>query len=66
MLTETELIEVKNVRSLSYTQQIRDLHDFCKQNNLKLVLVVRRNTRLSRTLQEMEKSGEIIIRGKFR
>jgi hypothetical protein len=37
-----------------------------KQNNLKLVLVVRRNTRLSRTLQEMEKSGEIIIRGKFR
>jgi hypothetical protein len=66
MLTETELIEVKNVRSLSYTQQIRDLHDFCKQNNLKLVLVVRRNTRLSRTLQEMEKSGEIIIRRKLR
>jgi hypothetical protein len=65
-LTQSELIEVKNVRKLSYTQQLRDFYEYCKRNNLRFVLVVRRDTRLSRTLQEMERKGQIVVRRTLR
>ena len=61
-LTQSELIEVKNVRKLSYTQQLQDFYEYCNRNNLRFVLVVRRDTQLSRTLQEMERRGQIVVR----
>jgi len=65
-LTQSELIEVKNVRKLSYTEQLRDFYEYCNRNNLRFVLVVRRDTRLSRTLQEMERRGQIVVRRTLR
>jgi hypothetical protein len=65
-LTQSELIEVKNVRKLSYTEQLRDFYEYCNRNNPRFVLVVRRDTRLSRTLQEMERRGQIVVRRTLR
>ena len=39
--------EVKNVKRLSYTRQLRDYADYGWQHGLRLDIYVRRNTQLS-------------------
>jgi RHS repeat-associated protein len=51
-LTNTTLSEVKNVQTLSYTQQLRDFAQFASQNGLRFDLYVRPGAELSGPLQE--------------
>jgi hypothetical protein len=57
--TETVLSEVKNVGSLSYTQQLRDFADFARQSGRQFDLYVRPNTQLSGPLKEAIHRDEI-------
>jgi RHS repeat-associated protein len=62
-LTDEVLTEVKNVKKLPYTRQLRDYAAYCKANPpLKFVLWVRRSTKLSGPLEQAKNSGEIIIK----
>lgn len=60
-LTKTTISEVKNVSSLSYTQQLRDYAAFARQNNLRFDLYVRDSTKLSGPLQQARDQGVIRI-----
>ena len=60
-LTGNVLSEVKNVDSLSYTQQLRDFADFAQQTGKRFDLYVRPNTKLSGPLQQAFNSGVINI-----
>jgi hypothetical protein len=53
------LSEVKNVGSLSYTQQLRDFAQYAGQNGLRFDLYVRPGTELSGPLRQAVSSGEI-------
>ena len=46
------LLEVKNVKSLSYTQQLRDYAAYAKAKGLEFQLWVRRSTTYSAPLQQ--------------
>lgn len=59
-LTRTTLTEVKNVKSLSFTQQLRDFHIYSQQNELNFILYTRPNTTLSGPLQQAINNGSII------
>jgi len=61
-LTNTTLTEVKNVGSLSYSQQLRDYATYCQQNGLRYELWVRPSTRLSGPLLEARDAGQIMIK----
>ena len=61
-LTEDAVTEVKNVRSLSLTLQIRDNIDFAAQNGLRLDTFVRADTRLSGPLADAIASSDGAIR----
>lgn len=61
-LSSTTLTEVKNVRSLSLTSQIRDFSAFARQEGLAFELVVRPNTRLSGPLRQAIQSEGIVLR----
>jgi hypothetical protein len=61
-LTESALTEVKNVKSLSFTQQLRDFHTFSQQRNLDFILYTRPSTTLSGPLQNAINQGAIIHR----
>jgi hypothetical protein len=61
-LTPTMLREVKNVESLSLTQQLRDLIEFSQQNGLQFILEVRQGTQLSGPLQTLVAEGLILLR----
>ncbi|EDL59893.1 putative toxin [Gimesia maris] len=61
-LTATKLTEVKNVAKLSYTRQLRDFSDYAKTNGLRYELFVRGSTKLSSTLLEKIRKGEIILK----
>lgn len=61
-LTLTTLREIKNVQRLGLTDQIRDFHLFSQQTNRTFILEVRRNTIISKTLQELIDAGEIELR----
>ena len=63
-ITTDVLSEVKNVKSLSYTQQLRDYSDFSKQNGLQFDLYVRPGggTTLSGPLIEAIQSGRINLK----
>jgi hypothetical protein len=61
-LTETTLSEVKNVGSLSYTQQLRDFATHAGENGLQFDLYVRPTTQLSGPLEEAVASGAINLR----
>ena len=61
-LTEKTLTEVKNVKSLSYTRQLRDFADYAKREGLNFELVVRQTTKLSGPLNNAILNGEIILR----
>ena len=61
-LTSTVLSEVKNVGSLSYTQQLRDFAQYAGQNGLRFDLYVRPSTQLSGPLSDAVQSGVINLR----
>ena len=55
------LTEVKNVKSLSYTQQLRDYAAYAQQNGVTFNLYVRPSTRLSGPLLQAKDAGQIIV-----
>jgi hypothetical protein len=61
-LTTSVVSEVKNVQSLSYTQQLQDLAKFAQQTGRRFDLYVRYNTRLSGPLQQAAQSGRVNLR----
>lgn len=61
-LTNSVLTEVKNVQSLSYTQQLRDFASYARQNGLRFDLWVRPTTELSGPLADEVSSGAINLR----
>lgn len=58
-LTADVLSEVKNVKSLSFTRQLRDYSDFAQQTGRRFDLYTRQNTKLSGPLQDAIDSGLI-------
>jgi hypothetical protein len=58
-LTDTTLTEVKNVGSLSYTQQLQDFTTYSQANGLDFQLYVRPSTELSGPLQQAITNGQI-------
>ena len=54
--------EVKNVKSLSYTSQLRDYFGFANSNGLKMELYIRPSTNLSGPLQSAIKEMGVIVR----
>jgi RHS repeat-associated protein len=61
-ITKTVLTEVKNVKTLSYTQQLRDFASFASANGLRFDLWVRRGTSLSQPLIDAINAGTINLR----
>jgi RHS repeat-associated protein len=59
-LTRTTLTEVKNVKSLSLTRQLRDFSTFSQQTGRQFMLYTRPNTVLSAPLQQAIDNGLII------
>ena len=59
---ENVIGEVKNVRSLSYTNQLRDYVAYSQQQGYTFELMVRQNTQLSGPLQQAVDSGLISLR----
>ena len=62
LLTAEELIEVKNVRRLFLTAQLRDFLAFCEMTDRQFVICVRGDVRLSRPLQDLVDSGAVRLR----
>jgi len=60
-ITREFVNEVKNVQSLSYTQQLRDYFDYAREADLVLRLFVRSDTELSGPLLEAIQKGDIIL-----
>lgn len=60
-LTETALIEVKNVQYLRYTNQIKDFHLYTKSQGLDFIIKIRPGAKLAQQLQDLVDLGEIII-----
>jgi RHS repeat-associated protein len=61
-MTATTLSEVKNVRVLSYTQQLRDYVTYASATNRTVHLYTRPDTRLSRPLWEAIRNGLMVLR----
>ncbi|WP_390896941.1 putative toxin [Rubinisphaera margarita] len=64
-LTDDVISEVKNVRRLSYSRQLRDFADYAKQTSRRFELHVPEGTArygLSGPLREEIESGDIILR----
>ncbi|HEX6573936.1 MAG TPA: putative toxin [Gemmatimonadaceae bacterium] len=61
-LTNMVLTEVKNVRSLSYTQQLRDFTSYAQSKGLRFDLWVRKGAELSGPLQQAIRNGAINLR----
>ena len=51
-LTDDVLTEVKNVKYICNTQQLRDFADFARSKGMKLELYVRRTTKISQTVRD--------------
>jgi RHS repeat-associated protein len=60
-LLPTVLTEVKNVKSMSLTQQLRDLFAYAQQNGLRFDLYTRSNTKLTNPLKDAIKNGSITL-----
>ncbi|WP_162799158.1 putative toxin [Nocardioides sp. 616] len=56
-LNSSVLGEVKNVRSLGYSSQIRDFHSYAVANDLEFVLYVRSSTVFRGQLAQLEQYG---------
>jgi RHS repeat-associated protein len=61
-MTGSVLTEVKNVRNLSFTRQLRDYAQYAQSNGLRFDLWVRSTTRLSGPLQDAITSGVVNLR----
>jgi len=61
-LTNTVLTEVKNVKSLSHTRQLRDFASYAQGNGLRFDLWVRKGAELSGPLQQAIRNGSINLR----
>jgi hypothetical protein len=62
-LTKTVLSEVKNVRYLHYSKQLRDFAQFAARKGMRFDLYVRRrSTTLSEELKAAQRAGLINIR----
>ena len=61
-LTNSVLSEVKNVKSLSFTRQLRDFSDFAVRTGRRFDLFVRPSTKLSGPLQEAVQQGTVNLR----
>ena len=59
---QLHLQEVKNVKVLSYTRQLKDYFGFAAQNHLKMELYIRRTTIMTKPLQKAIKDMGVIIR----
>ena len=59
-MTEDTLTEIKNVKSLSYTQQLRDYADYANENGLVFELWMPRGVEMSRTLRDEIDAGRIV------
>ena len=57
--------EVKNVRNLSYTAQLRDYVAYAQANQLQFDLYVRGSTRLSGRLQQAVHGGFVNLRARL-
>lgn len=58
-LTDTALTEVKNVASLSYTNQLRDFYWYANSTGRSFNLIVRETTIFSSRLQSMVDAGVV-------
>ncbi len=54
--------DVKNVKKLSYTRQLRDFNTYATEKGYKMIVRVRSNTQLSGALQRAVKEHKIIIK----
>jgi RHS repeat-associated protein len=60
-ITNTVLSEVKNVQSLSFTQQLRDFASFASQKGLRFDLYIRAGARLSQPLRDADAANVVNI-----
>ena len=60
-LTATTVREVKNVKSLALTRQLRDFVQFARETDRRLILVVRPDTRLSQPIQAAVDAGLMVL-----
>ena len=60
-LTATTVREVKNVKSLAFTRQLRDFVQFAQETERRFLVVVRPDTRLSQPLQDAVDAGLIVL-----
>lgn len=61
ILTDAELVEVKNTSYLCLTGQLRDFLSYCNQTDRTLRLITRENTRLSAPLRVLVDRGEVRV-----
>ncbi len=61
-VTDEVLTEVKNVKKLSFTHQLRDYLDISQKYGLSFDLFVRQDTKLSEPLKEMLRNEMIQLR----
>ena len=61
-VTKKLLVEVKNVKNLSFTKQLRNYSNFAQTSNRNFELYVRSSTKLSGPLHAARESGSIIIK----
>jgi hypothetical protein len=61
-LTDTAVTEVKNVSSLSYTQQLKDSLSYAQATGRRFDLYVRPDTYLSGPLRDAIARGDIALR----
>ena len=61
-LTKSTLREIKNVKHLSYTKQLRAYAKYAKDNGIDFILETRTGTTFSKALQKAIDEGEIIHR----
>jgi Restriction endonuclease fold toxin 7 len=62
ILTDTELIEVKNVRHLRLTPQLADFDAYARSKGLTFVLLTRFDTTLTPELTQLIQVGQIVHR----
>ena len=62
ILSDAELIEIKNVKRQRFTYQIKDFLLYCNQTDRRLVLCIRPDTTLSTELKRRVENGEIELR----
>ena len=60
-ITDTAISEVKNVKRLGFTRQLRDFVAIAKSQSKQFLLFVREETKLTGPLAEAIESGDIII-----